>query len=146
LERQSLRIQACMFAEFDPADGIYSFIITFSSNERESTMSQLPPELWILIFEWALDLSSSLKVDPLSGDWTAREARFAPWNVNLKNLANIAISLHLVCKSWKSLTENLVYQHVQIRNISQWNNLEKSLLQRYPDGSGTKFLPSSTIG
>jgi hypothetical protein len=88
-------------------------------------MNNLPPELCLLVFDWALNVSDVFdSIDPLSDLWTDLSSRSSPWNFRFMLYRQTARSISLVCKAWRKLAKSFAFRFVDVSSMSEWHSAE----------------------
>jgi hypothetical protein len=97
---------------------------------------KLPPELLLIIFEWALDLEQSLDlstVDDESDRWI-RFKGLSPYsieNFSLEARTKSIASLARVCRAWNAMIQGARLRHLVFSNFWSWNLLKGHHLKTF---------------
>jgi hypothetical protein len=113
--------------------------------QRSNRMHNLPPELWLIVFRWALDFSSALHIDPLSDVWTDSETRYSPWNSNFQLRRKTAVSIALVCKAWLELSGSFHHKYESVSTLEKWTSLDTMLVRRNAESPSISYPASLEV-
>ncbi|KAJ2917735.1 hypothetical protein MD484_g2618, partial [Candolleomyces efflorescens] len=88
---------------------------------------ELPPEIWLEIFEFATYVHRSATIKPLN-PFTVKRASTNVMGVNTPVFAlQTKLAIVAVCKSWRRLALPILYQHVVIRSPKRAERILKAL-------------------
>jgi hypothetical protein len=87
----------------------------------------LPPELWMLIFEHATFIPGLFDVSPMSPIVDQPRAWLLYDKALRADIMKTKKALVIVCRSWQNSARKLLWEHIQISRFDTWKRLEDVL-------------------
>ncbi|KIJ18349.1 hypothetical protein PAXINDRAFT_161720 [Paxillus involutus ATCC 200175] len=107
-----------------------------TSAPHSQNMSQMPPELWLRVFDLATDVHDLLNCDtPVSSDLPRALVKQRELQL-LKHSLRTKRNIVLVCRTWNELAEEFLYQSVLVTRVHDLVPLHESLQARTSAASG----------
>ncbi|KAH9485529.1 hypothetical protein JR316_0002439 [Psilocybe cubensis] len=116
---------------------------------RRTVTPQLPPELWLEIFEFATYVHSQSTITPLD-PFTPRHVCRSALGANSPSLASrTKLVLVLVSKEWRNIALQLLYRHIEVRSIHRaqliLRALQHGVSNHEPYGQWTRHIEIFTF-
>ncbi|EAU91087.2 hypothetical protein CC1G_03255 [Coprinopsis cinerea okayama7 len=126
----------------DPFKCVFTVPMAIQQEHPKKPPPELPPELWLEIFQFATYVHRSASIKPLDPFAVQRISR-TPMAANTPALALFTkLALVQVCKAWRKATLPMLYEHIVIRSPSR----AQMILNVLRGSRGSVASPSQSPG